>query len=93
MATLGGWNIDEMKGCNLPQKVQSAFTTVTSELVGADYEPVLYVGSQEVNGVNYCILAVQTLITATPEKRLVKMIIHEELDGTARLLSISRMLI
>ena len=50
MATLGGWNIDEMKGVNLPQKVQSAFTEITSGLVGAEYEPVLYVGSQLVNG-------------------------------------------
>ncbi len=27
---LGGWNIDDVKGCNLPQKVQTAFTAVTS---------------------------------------------------------------
>ena len=44
MAVLGGWNIDEMKGVNLPQKAQSAFTAVTGSLVGADYQPVLYVG-------------------------------------------------
>ena len=37
--TFGGWNLDEVKGCNLPQKVQTDFTAVTSELVGADYEP------------------------------------------------------
>ena len=64
---LGSWNYDDVKGCNLPQKAQSAFTEVTSELVGADYEPVLYAGSQVVNGVNYCILALQTSVTAHPE--------------------------
>ena len=53
---LGGWNLDEVKGCNLPQKVQSAFTAVTSELVGADYEPIAYLGSQQVNGINYRVL-------------------------------------
>ena len=89
MATLGGWNIDEMKGVNLPQKAQSAFTAVTGGLVGADYEPVLYVGSQVVNGVNYCVIAVQTLLTATPEKRLVKMVINVALDGTPSLVSVS----
>lgn len=89
MATLGGWNIDEMKGVNLPQKVQSAFTAVTGELVGADYEPVLYVGSQVVNGTNYCVLAKQTIITATPEHRLVKMIINVDTKGTAKLVSVS----
>ena len=62
MATLGGWNIDEMKGCNLPQKAQSAFTAVTGGINGSDYQPLLYVGSQIVNGVNYCILAVQRLV-------------------------------
>ncbi len=31
----GGWNLDDVKGCNLPQKVQSAFTAVTGELVGS----------------------------------------------------------
>ena len=89
MAVLGGWNIDEMKSVNLPQKAQSAFTAVTGGLVGAEYMPVLYVGSQLVNGTNYCILAVQTIITGTPEKRLVKMIINVSSNGTASLVSVS----
>lgn len=81
MATLGSWNIDELKSCNLPQRAASAFTEITSRVVGADYMPVLYVGKQLVNGTNYCILAVQTLITANSPKRLVRMVIHESLDG------------
>ena len=89
MANLGAWNIDEMKGVNLPQKVQSAFTAVTGELVGADYMPVLYVGSQVVNGMNYCVLAKQTIITATPEYRLVKMVINVDTKGIASLVSVS----
>ena len=56
---LGGWNLDEVKGCSLPQKVATDFTAVTSELVGADYEPIAYLGSQVVNGTNYWILALQ----------------------------------
>ena len=81
MATLGSWNIDELKPCNLPQKAASAFTEITSRVVGTEYMPVLYVGKQIVNGTNYCILAVQTLITANSTKRLVRMVIHESLDG------------
>lgn len=87
--TLGGWNLDEVKGTALPQKVQSAFTAVTSELVGADYEPIAYLGSQTVNGTNYRVLALQKLVAQNAEKRLVKMIIHEELDGSVRLVSVS----
>lgn len=89
MSVLGGWNIEEMKSCNLPQKAASAFTAVTGELVGADYQPVLYVGSQLVNGMNYCILAIQTIITAEPKKNLVKVIVNVSTSGVASLVSVS----
>ena len=88
MATLGGWNIDEMKPCKLPQKVASGFAEVMSGVVGAEYEPVLYIGHQIVNGTNYCLLAVQTLITVDAPKRFVQMVIHEALDGTFSLKTI-----
>lgn len=86
---LGGWNLDEVKGCNLPQKVQSAFTAVTSDLVGAEYEPICYLGSQTVNGTNYRVLALSRAVVPNAEKKIVKMIIHEELDGSVRLQSVS----
>ena len=85
----GSWGLDEFHGVKLPQKVASAFTAVTGELVGADYQPIVYLGKQLVNGVNYCVLAVQKLVTARSEKRLVKMIIHEAADGTASLESVT----
>ncbi len=89
MSQLGGWDISALKPCGLPQKAASAFANVTGGLVGAEYMPVLYVGSQVVHGINHCIIAVQNVITATPEKRLVKMIINEAPDNTASLVSIS----
>lgn len=87
--TLGGWNLDEVKGTTLPQKVQTNFTAVTGELVGAEYEPIAYLGSQQVNGTNYRILALQRVVAPNAEKRFVKIIIHEELDGSVRLVSVS----
>ena len=86
---LGGWNLDEIKGTALPQRVQTDFTAVTSELAGADYEPIAYLGSQIVDGTNFRILALQRLVVPNAEKRIVKMIIHEELDGSVRLVSVS----
>lgn len=86
---LGGWNLDEVKGCNLPQKVQSAFMAVTGDMTGADYEPICYLGSQQVNGINYRILAKRRLIIPNSQPSLVKMIIHEETDGNVRLESVS----
>lgn len=91
MATVGGWNIDDVKVCNLPQKAQSAFTAVTSELVGADYEPVAYLGSQLVNGTNYRILAIKTAVVPNGGKSFVKMVVNEGSDGSTRLVSISRL--
>ena len=93
MAILGGWNIDEMKGANLPQKVQSAFIAVTGGIVGAEYMPVLYVGSQPVSGTNYCVLAVQTLTVVQPEKHLVKMVINEAVNGVFSLVSVSGIMV
>jgi len=86
---LGGWNFDDVKSANLPQKVASAFTAVTGELVGADYMPVAYAGSQVVNGINYCVIAIQTIVAPNTEKRLVKMIINVAPDGKASFVSVS----
>ena len=89
MSTLGGWDISQLKPCGLPQKAASAFANVCGGLVGAEYTPVLYVGSLVVQGVNHCFIAVHTIVTATPEKRLVKLIINEAPDNTSSLVSVT----
>ena len=86
---LGGWNYEEVKSCALPQKAASAFIAVTSDLVGAEYQPVLYAGSQQVNGTNYCIFALQKAVTLSGEVRLMKLVINEEPRGEYRLVSVS----
>ena len=85
---LGNWELDNIKTANLPQKAQSAFTAVTSNLVGCDYQPVLYVGSQLVNGTNHCVLAIQRPVV--PNGKFVKIIVHEDLNGSPSLVSISK---
>ena len=84
---LGGWNFDDVKSCNLPQKVASAFMAVMGEMTGADYMPVAYLGSQEVNGINYCLIVLQTVITPVSEKRPLKIIINVLPDGRASIVS------
>ena len=90
MATLGGWDLSDVKGVALPQKAQSAFTAVMSDIVGADYEPVAYLGKQVVDGTNYKILAIKTPVVPDGEKSFVKIIVNEGTDKTTRLVSISR---
>lgn len=87
---LGAWEIESMKTTGLPQKVQTAFTNITGGMTGADYQPVLYCGHQVVNGTNHCILCLQRIITPEEDCRLVKVIIHEDTDGAASLISVSK---
>lgn len=63
----------------LPQKVASAASAIeTAELTGgASYKPIMYVGTQIVRGVNYWFICEQTLVTARPEKHIVKLAVNE----------------
>lgn len=63
---------------NLPQKAASAWSALESGgLVGASYRPLVYIGGQQVKGINHWFIAEQTLITATPEKKIVTLAINE----------------
>lgn len=62
----------------VPQHVASAMAAIeNSGLVGASYKPLIYGGSQPVRGTNYWFIAEQTLVTATPERHLVKLAVNE----------------
>ena len=87
---VGDWDLSDVKGIALPQKVESAFTEVVSGIVGADYEPVAYLGKQLVNGVNYKILALKTPVVPNGTKHFVKLIINVGTDKKTHLVSISR---
>ena len=89
MLKAGGWKLEDFKGVKLPQKAASAFSTVADGMTGASYIPLLYCGTQVVNGTNYCFIALQTLILAEPRKRIVKVIINESLSGQYSIVSIN----
>lgn len=72
----GTINLENFAEIKLPQKAASAWSVVEN-LVGATYKPILYVGSQLVNGTNFWFIAEQTLVTANPTRRLVKLAINE----------------
>ena len=61
----------------MPQNAASAWAQVGVGLTGASYKPLLYIGSQQVRGMNYWFIAEQTLITATPEKKIVTIAVNE----------------
>ena len=78
---LGGWNINDISPCNLPQRVASAFTGALEGFLGASYEPLLYVGSQVVNGMNYAVIAKETTPTAGGSYEHIALIVVNEKAG------------
>lgn len=75
----GKIKFEDFKGLNsMPQEAASAWSAFeTAGLVGASYKPLVYVGAQQVKGKNHWFIAEQTLITATPEKKIVTLAINE----------------
>lgn len=78
---LGGWNIADVSPCNLPQRVASAFTGALDGYVGASYEPLLYVGSQVVNGMNYAVIAKETTPSAGGSYEHIALVVVNEKAG------------
>ena len=86
---LGGWKVGVVVD-GMPEKVATAFAKL-NELVGAEYTPIAYLGSQLVNGVNHAVLAEQLLITGKDVKNVVLVIFNEKgMDCT--LVSIERVI-
>jgi len=74
---LGGWKINAVINA-MPQKVATAMGEVAEKLVGATYEPVAYLGSQQVNGINHAVIAEQTIVNASGDKNIVLMKFNEK---------------
>lgn len=88
---LGSWNIEINK--NMPQKVASAIYKLGEKLLGAQYSPIVYLGYQQVNGINHAVLAEQLVTTGRDTKNVVILIFNEkpnEMEAT--LVSIDRVL-
>ncbi len=90
MYMAGAWRFEEMEPCKLPQRVEIAFKEATEGLVGMSYTPVLYVASQIVNGMNYCIICKTVMETNPPKEGCKKVVIYQPLDeGKARFIEVS----
>lgn len=74
---MGSWNVNVVTG-GMPEKLATAFCEF--QIVGAQYNPIAYLGSQIVNGVNHAILAEQILTTGKDVKNIVLMIFNEKED-------------
>ena len=75
--SVGSWNVNISVG-SMPEKVATAVAKISEDFVGADYEPIAYIGSQVVNGTNHVVLAEQTILTGKDTKNVVLMIFNEK---------------
>lgn len=86
----GNWKINPVVG-GMPQKIATAFAKLSETLIGAEYEPIAYLGEQTVNGVNHAVLAKQILTTGRDTENIVVIIFNERPDAMeATLVSIER---
>ena len=86
---LGQIEFEEFKPCKFTQRAASAWSAGMDGICGADYEPLLYVGKQLVNGTNYFFIAGQTLTTRIGEKHIVKLTINEK-NNVYKLISVEK---
>lgn len=73
----GAWNVGINVGA-MPQKVATAVGKMSESLMGAEYEPICYLGSQVVNGTNHAVLCEQTIITGRDTKNIVVVVFNEK---------------
>ena len=73
---VGSWEVKVAVG-GMPEKVATAFCEVFGNMVGAEYTPIAYLGSQVVNGINHAILAEQLLVTGKDTKNVVLIVLNE----------------
>ena len=87
---VGSWNVKINTNC-MPQKVATAIGALAEQLMGAEYEPIAYLGSQVVNGTNHAVLAKQTILSGRDTTNVVVLIFNEKPnDMKATLVSIER---
>ena len=86
-ALMGGWAPAE--DFAVTEERQQLFDTAMEGLLGVNYVPVAYLGSQVVAGTNHCFLCQATVVApdAQPQWKLVYL--YQALDGTVTVLSIS----
>lgn len=83
---LGGWTVNtEFGEFDIPEPAKAAFDKATKELVGSVMEPVTYLGSQVVAGVNYSFLCKVTPVVPNAESTLKFVTVYADLEGGAKL--------
>jgi hypothetical protein len=74
---VGNWKVNVSVG-SMPEKVATAMGKLNEYLLGAEYTPIAYLGSQIVNGTNHAVLAEQLILSGKDTKNVVLIIFNEK---------------
>ena len=74
--TLGGYEILGIPASKLPQDAASAIGVANSDILGATFSPIFYVGKQLVNGVNHLFIAEEIRVTKATSKYIVGLVVN-----------------
>ena len=89
-AETGAWAVNDQEiQAKLPDEVAKAFSKAMEGFTGIDLEPVAYVGSQVVAGMNYMILCRATAVSQESVPTYKMVIIYADLDGNAEITSLT----
>lgn len=88
----GSWNYAYMKECELPGEVAVVFEEAMGYVVGVTYVPVLYIGSQQVDGRNYMLICKSLTTTQPTVEGCKKVTIYKPLNDTAQVINVEDIL-
>lgn len=84
---LGGWTVAEDNA--ITEENKAIFDKAMEKLVGVNYEPVAYLASQTVAGLNHCFLCRATVVYPNAVPNLVLVYIYADLEGNAEITQIT----
>lgn len=84
----GSWNYAYMKECKLPSEVADVFEEAMDYIVDVTYVPVLYIGSQLVDGMNYSLICKSLTTTQPTIEGCKKLIIYKPLNDAAQVIDV-----
>ena len=84
---VGGWRASESP--EITEEIKAMFDKAKEGLLGVDYVPVAYLGSQVVAGTNHCLLCQATVVYPGAQPGYVLVYIYEDLEGNVEILNIA----
>lgn len=83
----GGWMIAEDN--TITEERKAIFDKALAELLGVDYVPVAYLGSQVVAGTNHCFLTQATIVYPDAVPKCALVYLYEDLEGNVTLMNVA----